>query len=251
MGVAEDFLRANREVWSLIEKHMEDPSRIMKAVKIYGYKYDLLINSFAVSNALAKDMSYFMNTPVEHVKKLSTIGLHIAMFQSRKFINALISEAGVPKSNEIELGKAIGLQPDAMRECLEHCFDSVLNATLPTMKECRAYWQRGAFLPHIGALAFAVSDKPPPGDPRIDVVNALVPWVLGIARDIVTGSHGAGVHSSVRCKHRAGEDEHIILHAESRALHPRAPGAGSHSPKPDNAGHGGFPGSHVSSRGVR
>jgi len=191
MGVAEDFLRANREVWSLVEKHM-DPSRIMKAVKIYGYKYDLLVNSFTVSNALAKDMSHFMNTPVEHVKKLSTIGLHIAMFQSRKFINALISEAGAPKSNEIELGKAIGLQPDAMRECLEHCFDSVLNATLPTMKECRAYWQRGAFLPHIGALALAVSDKPPPGDPRIDVVNALVPWVLGIARDIMTGSHGAG-----------------------------------------------------------
>jgi hypothetical protein len=191
MGIAEDFLRANREVWSLVEKHMEDPSGIAKAVKIYGYIYDLLVNSFAVSNALAKDMSRFMNTPVEHVKKLSTLGLHIAMFQSRKFVNTLISEVGV-KSNEIELGKAIGLQPDAMRECLEHCFDSVLKATLPSLKECRTYWQRGAFLPHLGALAFAISDKPPPGDPRIDVANALVPWVLGIARDIMTGSHGAG-----------------------------------------------------------
>jgi hypothetical protein len=191
LGVAEDFLRANREVWSLVEKQMEDPSRIVRIVKVFGFKYDLVVNTFSVANAFIKNISLSMNMSVEHMKKLSTIGLHIAMFQSREFVQQLLSEAGV-ESNEIDLGKAIGLRPDVMRECLEHVFDSMLNATLPRLKECHTYWSRGIILPHLGALAIAVSDKPPPGDPRTDVINALVPWVLSIVRDMVSGSHGAG-----------------------------------------------------------
>ena len=209
MGRVEDFLSASREVLRIVEDAVKRNrgGELTRVVKMYERAYGILWWIFRVSADLAREISSakpaFTNT-----LRLSRLGLHVAMFQDYSFVKKLIAE--VDKTDEEEVySELLGIPVDELRLCLEASYVTAMwgdhwkpteIATIPLPgstpihrpQYCRPYWKRGFMLPHLGSLVVAISESPFEGIPRWGVTNALVPWLLGVVRDIASGSPGAG-----------------------------------------------------------
>jgi hypothetical protein len=209
VGRVEDFLSANREVLRIVEDIVKrnKGGELTRAVKMYERAYGVLWWIFRASADLAREISS-VKPAVTNTLKLSRLGLHVAMFQDYRFVEKLVTE--VDKTDEEEVySELLGIPPDDLRLCLEasyvtamrggHWVPSEIKTTpSPGMtpihrpQYCRPYWKRGFMLPHLGSLVVAISESPFEGIPRRGAVNALVPWLLGVVRDIASGSPGAG-----------------------------------------------------------
>jgi hypothetical protein len=209
VGRVEDFLSANREVLRVIEESVKRSGgkELTRAVKIYERVYGVLWWIFRASASLAGEISS-VKPAVTNTLKLARLGLHVAMFQDKSFIDKLIDE--VDKTDEEEVySELLGIPVDDLRLCLEASYVTAMRgghwspveiATTPAPgripiyrpQYCTPYWKRGFMLPHLGSLVAAISENPFEGVPRRGVINALVPWLLGVVRDIASGSPGAG-----------------------------------------------------------
>jgi hypothetical protein len=192
LGNVEEFIRANERLWEIIESHRRE---IPSAVKAHGYMYELVSSVFRASAAFLREL--VSRAPsLSHLPKASLLGLHALMYQGMELVARLMREDHTWE--EKHLADAFGLSVEGLRECMFETFQlCAMHMGRPTWwkhyrERCSAYWKRGAILPHLGALLLSVSDNPPEPAPRLICSNALVPWILGVIRDMSTGSVGAG-----------------------------------------------------------
>jgi len=194
MGSVEDFVKASREIWGFIEKNQ---LKLQRLVQVYGYMYARISTMFNVSTAFTKELASKI-PQLAHLTKASLLGLHAAMYHDIGLVAELIDEKGYVV-DEVSLSEVLGLSVEDMRVCLLQSFGAMLSGDSLTHRIyagereiCSAYWKRGVLLPHLGVLLIEVSKNPPKTPPRLIGVNALVPWILGVLRDLASGSLGAG-----------------------------------------------------------
>jgi hypothetical protein len=223
MGAGENFLRANREVWSLIDKHSSDVGWLIKLIKTYGNIYDNIIASFSYFNSSVREIEEETGKSASYWKRLAVLGLHTLMFQSPEFVNALLSESTTLSSSlsEMNLAKFFGLSRENLRNCLVDTFNTILGGG-PRLGEresiCYKYQFYGAVVAHIGAVLADLAGKQPQGVPRVNAVNSLVLWILRVIKDVATGSVGAGSIATLGASVGKGKTS-IIYYTLRSVLH--------------------------------
>jgi len=221
MGVGESFLRANREVWSLIDKHSSDVGWLVKLIKTYGNIYDNIIASFTYFNSSVKEIEGETGKSAGYWKRLAVLGLHALMFQSPEFVNAVLSESIYDPLSERTLAKFFGLERENLRNCLIDTFNTILGGGQRLGEResvCYKYQFYGAVVAHIGAVLADLAGRQPQGIPRVNAVNSLVLWILRIIKDVATGSVGAGSIATLGASVGKGKTS-IIYYTLRSVLH--------------------------------
>jgi hypothetical protein len=188
----EKFINAQQRVWEWISRL--GSSNVARVTRQIGHAYDTLMSVFRVSVAFMSEVA-FKRPELKYLPKASLLGLHAVMYHDHRLLSKLLDAE--PKPAERILAELFGLSVDDLRDCMAQSFEVLsYHAGIKTRRrlleeKCVPYWRRGAVLPHLGSL-LVLSDKPLEAPPRLIAVNALVPWILGVMRDLATGSLGAG-----------------------------------------------------------
>jgi hypothetical protein len=189
----EKFINAQQKIWEWINKI--GPGGVGKVARQIGHAYDTLMAVFRASAAFTREVA--SKTPrLKHLPRASLLGLYALMYHDRCLLSELLKTT--PQSDEATLAEFFGLSVEDLRDCLTQSYVTLsYHAEIEFWRrlledKCVSYWKRGAVLPHIGSLLIHSSEKPPNAPPRLICVNALVPWILGVLRDLSTGSLGAG-----------------------------------------------------------
>jgi len=192
LGNVEEFIRANKRVWEFIENSRIGIPRL---TRIHGHMYELVSSIFRASVSFTRELVSKIPS-LSHLPRASLLGLHAVMYQYITLVLDLVREDTT--TEERYLAEVLGMSVDDLRNCLLETFKLVTQHMERATRwdyyreACSAYWKRGALLPHLGALLINTSENPPEPAPRPICVNALVPWILGVIRDLTTGSIGAG-----------------------------------------------------------
>jgi hypothetical protein len=188
----EKFINAQQRIWEWVSR--AGSSGVARVVRRIGHAYDTLMAVFRASVAFMNEVTS-KRPELKHLPRASLLGLHTAMYHDHRLLSKLLDAE--PKPAENTLSELFGLGVDDLRDCMAQSFAVIsYHAGIEPRRrrleeKCVSYWRRGVVLPHIGSL-LALGDRPLEAPPRLIAVNALVPWILGVMRDLATGSLGAG-----------------------------------------------------------
>ena len=150
--------------------------------------FGLAVDAFRAFAAYANYVSASNQVLPKALVSDAVVGLHAVTNLDHGFLLKAVAEASSPTVRN--LGRLLKMDPGDMLDCLEESLRTLETTGHPTDRKCLDYWSRGAFLAHVGAglTDAGVSE----GLPAPVVLNALMPWILGVVKDIAYGSEAAG-----------------------------------------------------------
>jgi len=193
VGYIEGFLSVNRDLWRLVEKQ---DVRLSDVIRELEYRRGWLTARFRSGVYLANRIQEVYPAQGRLLSKYAPLGLHALMFHDELLVQRAVNSTG-DKATEIALAEFFGAKWEDLRECLL-ATAKLFRRTSHQLREeldrlsriCSEYNRLGAFIPHLGVLI--ASDQSIEGSPRSIAFSKLVPWLLDVVYNVVTGSEAAG-----------------------------------------------------------
>jgi hypothetical protein len=227
----EKFINAQQKIWEWINEI--GPGGVGRVARQIGHAYDRLMMVFRASTAFTSEIASKIPR-LKHLPRISLLGLYALMYHDHTLLSELLKAD--PEWDELTLAESFGFSVEDLRDCLTQSYMALsYHVGIESWRrlledKCVTYWKRGTVLSHIGSLLIHNGEKPPNAPPRLICVNALVPWILSVLRDLSTGSLGAGSIAVVGASIGRGKTTTLYYSLRS-ALYALNPGTVKPTPK--------------------